>query len=505
VYGEGTKFSRYAVYAESPLATPANLVELRINLADGSSVNGITVSRIDAASFASTLQLPEVDMTPLFDGDHSTVAITTATNSSVGPLTYVSGTKIMLTNTATGWGTESSGPPRKEAYLQIRSDQKGCPAVKCTPEDICYTAISVETDGGLYIGVGDKCNFFYRPSTEKWYGVTITSWGWVEPFIDEITKQWTAKVSNAAESDVQAQWPTDIVPRSTLAVAFDLKAPLEATGGRLLVEDGAPSGLALYGSNDAGQNWTRVASLVWGEEGSPISSEVEMLSSGAFVDLPPLSRGGITGAAAIEVDESDSAAGEVLVLGGFDANNVLSTVHLVDLATGACARQPDLLHSCVLHAAARLPDGRIICAGGFDAAGADLSSAEVWGPPAQGGADAAWSWTEHPAMSAARIACCGCVMSDGCFAVLGGYGLGGPLSSCEAQIIGDAAHWEPLPPMHDTRGHFACAAVAGCVIVAGGFGRTSAEVYDESRNRWLRLPHGLPYENELCRMSSALL
>jgi hypothetical protein len=77
------------------------------------------------------------------------------------------------------------------------------------------------------------------------------------------------------------------------------------------------------------------------EEDVLISSEVEMLSSGAFVDLPPLSRGGICSAAAIEVDESDSAAGEVLLLGGRDANTIYSTVHLVDLATGACARQPD--------------------------------------------------------------------------------------------------------------------------------------------------------------------
>jgi hypothetical protein len=55
-------------------------------------------------------------------------------------------------------------------------------------------------------------------------------------------------------SSVPATQPQD-------RVSFDLKAPLEATGGRLLVEDGAPSGLALYGSNDAGQNWMRVASL----------------------------------------------------------------------------------------------------------------------------------------------------------------------------------------------------------------------------------------------------
>jgi hypothetical protein len=240
-------------------------------------------------------------------------------------------------------------------------------------------------------------------------------------------------------------------------------------------------------------------------EGSPISSEVEMLSSGAFVDLPPLSRGGIDGAAAIEVDESGSAAGQVLLLGGEAAHrSVLSTVHLVDLATSACAQQPALLHLRVDHAAARMPDGRIICAGGFDG-GARLSSAEVWGPPEQGGEDAAWTWRELPAMSEGRFGCCGCVMSDGRFAVLGGEGMGAPVSSCEALVMGDAAHshWEPLPSMHDSRYLFACAAVAGCVIVAGGVGRTSAEVYDESRNRWLRLPHNLP--NELDSMGSALL
>jgi hypothetical protein len=53
-----------------------------------------------------------------------------------------------------------------------------------------------------------------------------------------------------------------------------------------------------------------------------VTSKVEMLSpseeGGAFVDLPPLSSGGIFGAAAIAVDESDSTAGQVLVLGGVD-------------------------------------------------------------------------------------------------------------------------------------------------------------------------------------------
>jgi hypothetical protein len=57
--------------------------------------------------------------------------------------------------------------------------------------------------------------------------------------------------------------------------------------------------------------------------GEPLtSSSVEMLSSseegGAFVDLPPLTCGGIFGAAAIAVEASDCAAGQVLLLGGAD-------------------------------------------------------------------------------------------------------------------------------------------------------------------------------------------
>jgi hypothetical protein len=219
------------------------------------------------------------------------------------------------------------------------------------------------------------------------------------------------------------------------------------------------------------------------------------------------------------VDESDSAAGQVLLLGGGDDNRFVSTVHLVDLATGACAQQPDLLRSRLHPAAGRLPDGRIVCAGGLGP-WSTLSSAEVWGPPAQGPLDAAWSWKELPAMIAGRFGCCGCVMSDGRFAVLGGMTANGvTTSSCEVLVVDGDEHWEPLPPMHEPRAHFACAAVAGCIIVAGGSGVlavggpsergpyiTSAEVYDEVRGRWLRLPCNLPHlPHGLRCMGSALL
>jgi hypothetical protein len=109
-------------------------------------------------------------------------------------------------------------------------------------------------------------------------------------------------------------------------------------------------------------------------------------------------------------------------------------------------------------------------------------------------------------MSVPCRGCSGCVMSDGRFAVLGGSSGGVATSSCEALAIGDGdEHWVPLLPMHDARRYFACAAVAGCVIVAGGWGRSSAEVCDEALGRWLRLPFNLPHNGGLGYMGSALL
>jgi hypothetical protein len=108
-----------------------------------------------------------------------------------------------------------------------------------------------------------------------------------------------------------------------------------------------------------------------------LTSSVERLSpseEGAFVDLPPLSCGAISGAAAIAVAESDSAAGQVLLLGGWAQGTLPTTVHLVDLATGVCTPgRPALLRSRFNFAAAGLPGGRIVCAGG----GTGGSSAEI--------------------------------------------------------------------------------------------------------------------------------
>lgn len=51
-------------------------------------------------------------------------------------------------------------------------------------------------------------------------------------------------------------------------------------------------------------------------------------------------------------------------------------------------------------------------------------------------------------------------------------------------MVSDYAYCKPLAPMQEPRMHVACAAVAGCVIVAYGIGKKkSAEVYDEVLDR----------------------
>jgi len=235
-----------------------------------------------------------------------------------------------------------------------------------------------------------------------------------------------------------------------------------------------------------------------------LTSRVEMLSNGArtFVELPPLSCGAIYGAVAIAVDESDSAAGQVLLLGGWNRyGTATSSVRLVDLATGVCTPQADLLHARSYFAAARLPDGGIIYAGGTGG-----TMVEMWERPVQDALDAARTGRELPGMSVGRVGCSGCMLSDGRFAVLGGHSAAACTSSCEALTLGDDGHWSPLPLMHGTRANFACAAVARCIVVAGGRPpRKSAEVYDEVLGRWLRLPHDLPGDGGLRMMGSTLL
>jgi len=239
--------------------------------------------------------------------------------------------------------------------------------------------------------------------------------------------------------------------------------------------------------------------------GCAISAEVEMLSEGddAFVTLPPMSCGGIAYSAALVVNETHSEKGQVLLLGGYNEYGAaVSTVHLVDLATGESSPQPpQLIHRRAGFAAAHLLDGRIICAGRVYYHDITTRATEVLELSDRVAPEGAWR--QLPPTSVGRGGGRGCVMTDGRFAVFGGMhppSYDG-VASCEALVLHEddahtavSSHWEPLSPMLEPRAYFASAAFQGCIVVAGGCNRTSCELYEEASGRWRRLPWDLPGE-----------
>jgi hypothetical protein len=241
--------------------------------------------------------------------------------------------------------------------------------------------------------------------------------------------------------------------------------------------------------------------------------------------LPPLSCGIISDiAVALAIDESESEQGQVLLIGGQGIGVGINigvggrpSVHLVDLATGVCTLLQDIGHSVITVdcSSVRLPDGRIACMGG--------AFSTVMEPPEQGAPNGAtWLWRALPDTIVECDYRSGCLLSDGRFAVFGG--LGPPsstssnssssssdlatscVSSCEALTF-DAheERWDPLPPMREARCWHSCMAIAGCVIVAGGDGSETLEVYEEGLDQWIRLPCGLPNDSDLCWTGMTLL
>jgi hypothetical protein len=59
--------------------------------------------------------------------------------------------------------------------------------------------------------------------------------------------------------------------------------------------------------------------------------------------------------------------------------------------------------------------------------------------------------------------------------------------------------------MHVAKSDFACAAIGRCVIVAGGVGVITAEVYEEALGQWRRLPGNLPHSAGTAYMGSAII
>jgi len=259
-------------------------------------------------------------------------------------------------------------------------------------------------------------------------------------------------------------------------------------------------------------------------EDSECTAGVEILEGGpeaeanGFKALPPLSRGPVHDSVAISIDESESEQGRVFLIGADDVYGSSPAVHKVDLATGACSVTALLsppVNFFAVTAAARLLDGRIVCASETFGDDGYEGSVEVLEPSEQGSTiEASGQWRALPFTIIVRHGIRGCVLSDGRFAIFGGSAgyqrvIGGDistcLSSCEVLTLDpNGDRWDMLPPMREARNAVVCAAIGGCVIVAGGDSNT-IEVYEEELGRWRRLPRDLPYTRRVYDMGSAVM
>lgn len=179
-------------------------------------------------------------------------------------------------------------------------------------------------------------------------------------------------------------------------------------------------------------------------------------------------------------------SGEVLVTGGCDTRgceNYLASAELYDPATRSFRPLAPMATPRRDHAAALLPDGRVLVAGGWKARRVTTASAEVYDP-------ATGRWTSAGRMADARGRPVAVPLPDGRVLVLGGRSeAGAPLAS--AEVFDPATStFTAVGPMRTPRfAHAAVALADGRVLVTGGEpprddAAPSAELFDPSTNRF---------------------
>ena len=140
------------------------------------------------------------------------------------------------------------------------------------------------------------------------------------------------------------------------------------------------------------------------------------------------------------------------------------------------------------HSATLLPDGRVLVAGGVDAAFAALASAELFDP-------ATGRWTLTGSLLAARSVHTATLLPGGNVLVVGGDSIDAPpqrlgLGGSAELYDPISGSWSPTGSLNTPRSAFTATLLAtGKVLVAGGVGDSdepldSAELYDPATGTW---------------------
>jgi N-acetylneuraminic acid mutarotase len=174
--------------------------------------------------------------------------------------------------------------------------------------------------------------------------------------------------------------------------------------------------------------------------------------------------------------------GTVLVVGGGDSEDSNSSSELFNPATGTWTRANRMSAPRRSHSATPLPDGRVLVVGGLhsivEADGFShirgLATAEVYDP-------ATGAWSATGAMAGPRTMHTATLLPNGKVLVTGGYkGNGGANEGLATAEVYDPATgtWSAAGAMSGTRiGHTATLFRGGHVLITGGSGGRTAEVY----------------------------
>lgn len=180
------------------------------------------------------------------------------------------------------------------------------------------------------------------------------------------------------------------------------------------------------------------------------------------------------------------ASGSVLVAGGQAGSSTLQSAEIYDPATDSWSGAAQMSTARASAVGVTLPNGNVLVAGGSSTSSNSgaLNTAEVYNPTSN-------TWTAAAnTMSSARYAATATLLANGDVLVAGGEDASGDAVTTADLYVPSTNSFTPAHAMGTAR-YLASASLAGNgdVLVAGGFGTsdavlTSGEVYDPTADTW---------------------